>query len=473
MADPYRPSAAERAVALPPDHASSGLHEWRQLVEKALKGRDFSTLRSSTRDGIPVEPLYLPRTDALPLLGQGGRRWIITQIIDDRDPERANGQAIADLRGGVTGLALRFAGAASARGAGLPVSEAALQFALDGVDLAAVHLRIDAHSRALETARWLREHVGRQGVAPELTDIAWGFDPIALSGAAEAADAQAVAAAFADLEGAGFKGPLAEIDSRAIHESGGSEAQELAVSLAGAVWWLRALGGAGVAPDAALPLFGTTLAVDHDQFVSIAKLRALRLLWARLLELCDAPLSPLRIHAETSWRMMIRSEPHTNLLRTTVAAFAAGVGGADSVAVLPFDAALGRSDRSARALARNIQHLLLEESHLYRVGDPSAGSGLVEALTEALAVSAWAEFQAIEREGGILESLAAGALQARVAHARKELQAALVSGAAPLVGATIYRQAGQPAFHGREHPASDAPAGLAPVDLESLAQVAA
>ena len=121
--------------------------------------------------------------------------------------------------------------------------------------------------------------------------------------------------------------------------------------------------------------------------------------------------------------MMTRADPHTNLLRTTIAAFSAGIGGADSVLVHPFTEALGVADGHARALARNIQHLLLEESNLHRVADPAAGSGAVEALTDALAERAWSEFQAIEREGGLVESLRSGSFSGRISEARQALAA--------------------------------------------------
>jgi methylmalonyl-CoA mutase len=178
---------------------------------------------------------------------------------------------------------------------------------------------------------------------------------------------------------------------------------------------------------------------DCDQFLSIAKVRALRLLWARLQELCSTPLSHLPIHAETSRRMLTAAATHTNLVRTTVAAFAAAVGGADSIAVRPYSAALGSPVEGARTLDRNTHHLLLHETNLHRVADPSAGSGAVEALTEALAEAAWAEFRKIESEGGIIGSFRSGALPARIAAAREQLGRQVAEGAVPLVGATVYR----------------------------------
>ena len=112
--------------------------------------------------------------------------------------------------------------------------------------------------------------------------------------------------------------------------------------------------------------------------------------------------------------MLTRRDPYVNLLRGTIAGFAAGVGGADAVTVAPFDAALGRLDAFARRVARNTQALLIQEAHVARVIDPAGGSWLVESLTDALARAAWAFFQEIEAAGGAVVALDAGLVAARV-----------------------------------------------------------
>jgi methylmalonyl-CoA mutase len=453
--------------------ATSGIEDWRKLVEKALNGREPETLNSRTRDGIVVEPLYAARRDARALSGRSPRAWAIVQPIDDPDADRAHSQAQADLQGGASGLSLRFAGSAAAAGFGLPASKGALAAALDGVDLAKVQLRIEPSADCLRSAGWVTELVARRGIAPELTDISFGLDPVALlaPGDAQPPDAKEFAARFTALRSAHFRGPLALLDARPYHEAGASEAQELAGVLAAAAWWLRALGDAGVEPANALPLFGASVSVDRNLLLSIAKLRALRLLWARLLELCDATATPLAIHAETSRRMLARADATTNLLRNTVAAFAAAVGGADAITVLPHTAAAGLADRSARALAMNIQHLLVEESHLHVVADPAAGSGAIEALTETLAERAWSDFSEIERDGGIVESLRAGAFQGRIAKARAALIKTIASEDAPLVGVTIHAVEAEPASAAIESPATLD--GLEPIRLEDAAAKAA
>ncbi len=187
-----------------------------------------------------------------------------------------------------------------------------------------------------------------------------------------------------DLAGQGFAGPFAVADGRVIHAAGGSEAQELAFALASAVAYLRALEQSGIALDDARRFIYFRLAADQDQFLTIAKFRAVRKLWARVEEACGLKPLPVFVAAETAWRMMTKRDPHGNIVRGTIAALGAAVGGADAVTVLPFSAALGVPDAFARRIARNTQTILIEEANIHRVADPAAGSGAIEALTDAL-----------------------------------------------------------------------------------------
>jgi methylmalonyl-CoA mutase len=463
------------AKRLTPEARTTGIDDWRRLVGEALKGRDISTLQSRSRDGFCIDPLYECRRDVESLPWRAGRKWALVQILDHPDPDAANEQALEDVEGGATGLVLRLAGGPSAAGLGLPPTAEALQIALQGIDLARVHLRLEPHPKAPQSARWLKHLIERSGVAPEFAAVASGLDPIAVlafQGSEADLDPRDHVACFREIHAAKLQGPLASLDSRVYHEAGASEAQELAALLATAVWWLRALAEAGVPPDESMPRFGASLAVGHDQFLSIAKLRAVQLVWGRLQELCGVPRRRLPVHVETSRRMMTRADPMTNLLRTTVAVFAAGVGGADSVAVLPYDAALGLPTQGARSLARNMQHLLMEESHLHVVADPAAGSGAVEALTDAIAEHGWSEFQTIEREGGIVASLCSGLFQARIEAARAKLRAELASGAIRLVGATVHATPDEEHLVRVDTPIAAAVA-LAPICLEELARTAA
>jgi methylmalonyl-CoA mutase len=191
-----------------------------------------------------------------------------------------------------------------------------------------------------------------------------------------------------------------------LHNLGANASWELAGAIGAGVAYLRHLVEAGLSASAALRQISFRFAADDDQFMTIAKLRAARQLWARVAEVVGEPTAgAATMHAATSLPMMSQRDPWVNMLRTTVAAFAAGVGGADTVQVHPFDVAIdggfpGTARSFARRIARNTQLLLLEESHVGRVLDPAGGSWFVEDLTRELAEQAWAHFQDIEARGG-------------------------------------------------------------------------
>ena len=231
---------------------------------------------------------------------------------------------------------------------------------------------------------------------------------------------------------------LAAADGRVIHNAGGSEAQELAFVLAVGLSYMRALEAAGLPLEQARGLIFFRLAADADQFLTIAKFRALRKLWARIEAACGLSPVPAFITAETAWRMMAQRDPHVNILRATIAVFAAAVGGADAISVVPFTAALGLPDEFARRNARNIQLILRDESNLAKVADAAAGSGAVEDLTDQLCGAAWTLFREIETAGGCAAALESGMIQSKVAAVRVKRQAAIASGKDALTGVSIF-----------------------------------
>ena len=348
-----------------------------------------------------------------------------------------------DLENGATGLALVFAGSLGAHGFGLEPSEAALRRALDGIHLdAGITLELDGCAPA--TALALRQVIAEHRTKPSATRIRFGLDPLGLiarSGAGRTSwdeVAASHAGVIRDLTAQGFAGPFVVADGRVVHAAGGTEAQELGYVLASAVAYLRMLESAGFALDQARRLIFFRLAADADQFLTIAKFRALRKLFARVEAACGLAAQPIFVSAETAWRMMTRRDPWVNILRTTIATFAAGLGGADSVTVLPFTAALGLPDAFARRLARNTQLILLEESNLARVADPAAGSGGIEALTQHLCGAAWAFFQEIEAAGGARTALTSGLVARKVAAIRHEREAAVARGREPITGTSEF-----------------------------------
>ncbi len=217
------------------------------------------------------------------------------------------------------------------------------------------------------------------------------------------------------------------VDATVFHDAGASAVEELGCSLAAGVAYLRALteppnGGQGLTVDQAFGQLEFRYAATADQFTTIAALRAARRLWDRVGEVSGAApeARAQRQHAVTSSVMTTRRDPWVNMLRTTVACFAAGVGGADVVTVAPFDAAIGLPDAFSRRIARNTQSLLVEEGHLGRVLDPAGGSWYVESLTDSLAQAAWAWFTEIEQAGGLVAALDSGLVADRIAAAWDE-----------------------------------------------------
>jgi methylmalonyl-CoA mutase len=278
-----------------------------------------------------------------------------------------------------------------------------------------------------------------------------------------------VTGAARKLADAGFKAPFVVADGRVIHDAGGSEAQELAFVLACAVDNLRALESAGVALDDARGMIYARLSADADQFLTLAKFRALRLLWARIEQACGLAPKPLFIAAETAWRMLTQRDPYVNMLRATIATFSAGLGGANSLTVLPHTLALGLPDAFARRAARNTQLILIEESNLAKVSDPAAGSGGIEALTRELCEAAWTQFQAIDKAGGVFAALEQNLIQGKVAATRAAREANVAKRRDVLTGASEFPNLHEkPAEVLDAKPVTLAPYGEAKIKFEAL-----
>ncbi|KUH65703.1 methylmalonyl-CoA mutase [Mycolicibacterium novocastrense] len=376
-------------------------------------------LDSPTYDGFAIRPLYTS-ADALPeppLPGQwpfvrGGDAlrdvkagWKVAEAFPANGSGNVaehNGAVLLSLSEGVSALVIRV-------GAPAGVAPAELDRLFDGVFLDLVPVLFE-----IAGPDYLPAADAVLGLLSDLDDdqrsrlsVDLGADPLTapLSGrvAPETADVVATAAKLGDYSG-GVR--AVTVDGPAFHNLGANASWELAGLVSAGVSYLRALEEGGVGVADALRQISFRIAADDDQFMTIAKLRAARLLWARAAEVVGAPEhGAVRLHATTSLPMMSKRDPWVNMLRTTVAAFSAGVGGADTIQVHPFDVAIpggfpGTAPSFARRMARNTQLLLLEESHLGRVLDPAAGSWHVEDLTEQLAEQAWKHFQDIESRGG-------------------------------------------------------------------------
>ncbi|MFZ2030015.1 MAG: methylmalonyl-CoA mutase family protein [Vitreimonas sp.] len=418
--------------------------QWRALVEQGLKGAKWERLIGKTADGIPIQPLYRETDIATAadvsgfpggapfMRGDRAGRWTILQSYEHPDPTQTNAEILADLAGGVVGIELVLDGGIGIRGAG------DLDVALADVILEAAPVSLDRAD--LASATMLEAKL--KGVAAKGT--AFNLDPIGAlmrTGAFSESDLIDAAGFAARVHGALPTATSLRVDARPVHEAGGAEAQEIGAALAVGIAYLRALTeDDGLSAEDAAATLSFALSVGPDVLIETAKLRALRLCWARVLEASGAApeARPAHIHAFTSRRMMTRYDAWTNILRVTTAAFAAGIGGADAVTIYPFTDALGLPTAFARRVARNTQNVLLEECRLGHVADPAGGAWFVEQMTRDLAAAAWEVMQLIEGRGGIVAALRAGLLQDLVGGGRAVRQRAIATRRETITGVTDY-----------------------------------
>ncbi|WP_109510154.1 methylmalonyl-CoA mutase family protein [Nocardioides speluncae] len=431
-------------------HAAS---DWEKIAAAVLRksGRLTDTdpdslvwekLSRTTLDGITVAPLGVPSEHAVargPVTGHAETGWDIRPQLAGPDPKSANQAALADLENGATSLWLTL-------GEGLGPAD--LEAVLEGVyvDLAPVVLDAPTGSggRVAAAEAYVALLRDREVAPAEGTNL--GADPLA-DGLVEIVGL---------AREAGCLGAV--VDATAVHDQGASDAQELGYSLAVGAAYLRALVDSGLSVDEALGLVEFRYAATAEQFPTIAKLRAARQLWARVAQLSSASEDARvqRQHVVTSRPMMSKYDPWVNMLRVTVAAFAAGVGGADAVTVLPFDSALGVPDAFGRRIARNTSSLLIAESHVAKVADPAGGSYAVERLTDDLARAGWAEFGRIEAAGGIVAALADGSLAARISEVVSRRDTEIARRKRPLTGVSEFPNLGEALPARAATPAADA-----------------
>lgn len=409
--------------------------DWRAEAGKALKGKPVEGLVHLDADHLTTRPLYgrsnaseavfAPRTtDA------DGRPWDLRTQVEGDDPEAVNAAVLADLEGGAASVILSGSVLADSEPLGRALNGVALELAPVGLDAglagpdAANALAVVAKGSPRAKLMFHMDPLGAFAAAGGSPRSIEEHISLAANTAARHAGAYPDASFF-----------LAT--GRAAHEAGGSHGQELGFAAAAAATYLKAAVEADLPVDRALA--GTVLgvSVDAEYFDSLAKVRALRLIWRSISKAFGHETSA-RIEARSSRRMLAAKDPWPNLLRLTAAGFAGAVGGADAVVLDGFSRALGRPDAFARRQARNTQLILMEEAHIGRVADPAAGSWFLDHRTRDLAEAGWAEFQRIEREGGIVASLRGGALQQRIAASRAAGKAALSEGGGQMVGVTKF-----------------------------------
>jgi len=426
---------APEALALAASFPEADREQWRRLLASALRRSGITelpdpvedVLRQSLGSGVDIAPLYMEQDAAGLVRGAGvpglppfirGRQagfgertgWDVRARHAHPDVDVTRKAIRADLDNGVTSLWLML-------GEGtVPVD--GISDVLSGVllDVAPVVLQAGCATAGAADAFFGLAAAG--GVEASGLRGNLGADPYgdAVRTGRQPDLSTAVALAQRCRDDFPAVRPIV-VDGTVFYEAGGGAVEELGASLAAGVGYLRMLTDSGLDIDSAFAAMDFRYSAGADQFLTIAGLRAARRLWNRVGEVSGA--SPgargQRQHAVTSSVMMSRRDPWVNMLRSTLACFAAGVGGAEAVTVMPFDTALGLPDSFSRRIARNTQTLLMEEGHVARVLDPAGGSWYVESLTDQLACAAWEWFTEIERAGGLVSALSGGLVAERIA----------------------------------------------------------
>lgn len=441
----------------------------------------WRTLIATTRDGIEVNPLYTRADERaersapgeFPFVRGGDRTglpddgWLVSARVDvEGDVSEVNTEVLDLLAQGVSALWLN-------------VDPSDLGAVLKDVYLDLAPITFDVEKSLDEVAEaylaLLDERAaGNDGVTDRSMIVAdFGATPVTseYTGAAASLDLEASVRLARTVSERPETLRTFVADGTGFHADGAGDAQELAFAVGAGLEYVRALMSEGLSAADALRQISFRLSATDDQFQSIAKFRAGRLMWARVADLLGAPeAGNAQQHAVTSAAMMSRRDPWVNMLRTTLAAFGAGVGGASSVTVLPFDTSVpggleNTSRTFAERIARNTQLLLLEESHLGHVVDPAGGSWYVESLTDSLADTAWSILQTVEAEGGLAAAIASGSVATAIARVREARDTDIATRTAPVTGVSEFPNLGEPPLDASRRSGEDYRYGQAFEDL--------
>jgi methylmalonyl-CoA mutase len=484
-----------RSEPLLGDFPPSSSQEWRIAAEKLLKGVPFDKkMISRTYEGIDLQPIFTP-ADLPPgtadsqfpgfpdfrrggqVLGRAGKTWEIAQEISYPTHEEFGAALRHDLGRGQTAVCLPLDGAVRAgldpdqsdaehvgKGGVSIISLDELAQALEGVDLSQHPLYVEAGQSGPIFLAMLSALLAQRGEPPAALRGSTGVDPLgtlvrdsvlptSLEGAYDemyCATHWAVRHAPLVRTIAVFGGPY--------HDAGANAVQELAFVAGTAVEYIRAMLDRGLTIHDVARRVRFTFPVGTNFFMEVARLRAARMLWSNLVEAFGGSEEDqvMLMHTRTSGFTLTRVDPYVNMLRATTGAFAAAVGGADSVHVSPFDELVRTPDEFSRRIARNSQIILRDEAHVGSVVDPAGGSWYVEWLTDALAQKAWALFQDIETRGGMAEAVKAGYVQGLVESTATARREGSERRRDPIVGVSVYANV------------AETPLDARPVDREIL-----
>lgn len=460
------------------DFATPSREQWEAEVLKVLnRGRPegkeltldkaMARLRTTTVDGLTIEPLYTrterplghpgvtPFTRGTMVKTSPMVTWDVRQLHEDPDVAFTKREILADLERGASSVWLRIGSDA--------IAADDLAEVLDGVQPDLAPISVTSAEDQVAAAKALVAFWKDKGATFARGNL--GLDALGLAARTGQAPDLSAQAEWVRLTLAELPAVRAlSVDMLPYDDAGASDVDQLAFAIATGVAYLRDLEAAGIPAADGAGQIAFRVSANADQFMTIARLRALRRLWARICEVSGVPASASGAvqHAVTSWRMVSRDDPWVNLLRGTIATFAAAVGGAEIITCLPFDTAQGLPDEFSRRMARNTQILAAEESNVGKVSDPAGGAWFVESLTDQLAGKAWEAFQQIEAAGGMAAALTSGLVAERIEASKAERAKRLANRSQPLTGVSMFPNPAEEPLTVRPRPAAPERAGLAP-----------
>ncbi len=469
----------EKNLKILDDFPPVSYEAWKAQALADLQGVPFEQkMIAHTYDGVDIQPLYTaeswpwandpsgfpgspPYTRGARPLGRSLYGWDVRQEVSNPETATANEVVLGELEGGATSIELKLDAAACAgldaddpRAAELCGREGVMAYSLGDLDCALKGVQMDlapvcleAGAAFLPAAALMAALWEERGVDGSKALGAWNADPLGtlLRDGALSVPLDVALLQMADLAAwTAARVPnvtSVRVSTAVYHHAGSGSVQDLAFGIATAVEYLRAMTGAGLDLDTAVKQITFHETVGCKFFQAIAKLRALRKLWARTIEACGVDLqcaSHLRVVVETSRRVVTHRDAWVNLLRNTAACFAGALGGADAIITLPMDVAVGPSDEISRRLARNTQVILQEECHLGKVVDPAGGSWFLESLTDEMAEKAWSLFQQVEAQGGMIQAATSGWVGEQIRAVEKRREHDIATRKAGITGVSVH-----------------------------------
>ena len=416
--------------------------EWKEQVVKDLKGKPFDKLIWKTYENINIEPFYTDsdletlehqiksRPGESPFI-RGARSssndWQINQEINHEDIKLANQLALSSLNSGADSLSF-ICGIRDERYSGIPIqNKGDIALLLNNIDIRTVPIHFKCGSSSIGILSLYINEAKKRGVNSEDLSGSVDCDPLkdlSLNGSFSQGENNSFNELYALISYLNqsipnFKG--LKVNSSQFHDSGASITQELAFTLSSGVKYLDRLTDMDLTVDQITKQMTFSFSIGSNYFMEIAKLRAARMLWARIIELYKPKKESsnlMSIEVQNSSWNKTQYDPFVNLLRGTVETMAGALGGAGTITVRSFDSEYKTPDEFSLRMSRNTQLVLKNESYLERVADPSAGSYYIESLTNSIAAEAWKLFQEIESNGGFVESLKSGAIQKAIEQTR-------------------------------------------------------